>query len=327
MDNSLFSKNRARLEALLTKATSIGIVVGPEHQDIDKMAASLSLYLSLAASFPKTQVQVISKKDPIVELSNLVGIDRVRKNFEGAAKTLTISIPYKEGEIEKVSYNIEGTKLNINLFAMQDKGITFKEEDIEYIRKGAVPDLLIAVGIESEEELAQSVGEVNIPVVTINKRKVNANYAEVAYVDSAFSSNSEIVSEIIKDMKFSVNEDIAQNILDGVVFATRNFSSPSTGGYSFSAAAFALENNAKRREVRRESTEQPRIKTGNEQSFPVPQDEKKEEVKQESFEQVQQKEQETQEQKDEVPEERNSKKVPRDWFVPKVYKGSKDLEE
>jgi hypothetical protein len=339
MDNSLFSKNRARLEGLLAEATSIGVVVGPEHQDLDKMAASLSLYLSLVRSHKKANVQIVSKKDPIVGISNLVGIDKVKKTFDGKATALTIAIPYKEGEIEKVSYKIEGNKLNINLFAMQDSGISFKEDEIQYIKKGAMPDLLFAVGVESEAELKESIGEVEVPVIAINKRNINASYAQLTYTDGSFSSNSEIVAEIIQDLGLTMDVDIAQNILDGIMYATRNFSAPQTSPFAFASTAFALEQGAKRKEVKRESeqvSQRDRETKNSIQELPVLPVQKKEEPtqvpeqpeqKEVIPEKLEEEEQPRKEEAQTAPREDSSRKVPRDWFVPKVYKGAKDLEE
>lgn len=330
MDNSLFSKNRARLEGLLAEATSIGVVVGPEHQDLDKMAASLSLYLSLARSHKKANVQIVSKKDPIVGISNLVGIDKVKKTFDGKAKALTIAIPYKEGEIEKVSYKIEGNKLNINLFAMNDSGISFKEEEIQYLKKGAMPDLLFAVGVESEAELKESIGEVEVPVIAINRRNINASYAQLTYTDGSFSSNSEIVAEIIRDLGLTVDVDIAQNILDGIMYATRNFSAPQTSPFAFASTAFALEQGAKRKEVKRE-VEQPQ--RDRENSGRVLQELSHAPAEKQVVEPVKESEPVEPEQtivtgkEEQSQEKEESQKVPQDWFVPKVYKGAKDLEE
>src|SRR5690349_11233300 len=99
-----------RLKDAIAKSNSIGIAVG-HTPTIDEMGAALSLYLLLRNA--NKRVSIASPADPIVEISSLVGIDRVQRNFGGDAGDLVVSFPYKEGEIEKVSYTLENNFLNI----------------------------------------------------------------------------------------------------------------------------------------------------------------------------------------------------------------------
>src|SRR3989344_1126690 len=107
MDNLTLEK----IKKLLAENETVGIAVG-KNPGIDEMAGALSLYLALLAEGRKATV--ICPTDPIVELSSLVGIDKVKKGFDGGVGgDLTVSFPYKEGEIEKISYTLEEGKLNI----------------------------------------------------------------------------------------------------------------------------------------------------------------------------------------------------------------------
>jgi hypothetical protein len=127
MDNLILEK----VKELLTKNENIGIAVG-RNPGIDEMAAALSLYLSIQEASKK--VTIICPTDPIVEVSSLVGIDKVKKSFEGGANgDLMVTFPYKEGEIEKISYTLEDGKLNI-LVKAGENGLSFNERDIEYKR-------------------------------------------------------------------------------------------------------------------------------------------------------------------------------------------------
>ena len=254
MNNSIISAARGQLDQLLNDASSIGIIVG-ENQNLDTMGAALGLYLSLNSA--GKSVQVVSKKEPIVELSSLFGIDRVSKSFSGTTKVLTISVPYREGEIEKVSYNIEGNKLNVNLFA-EENGINFNENDVEYIRKGASPSLIIAIGVTDEAELAALVDPKSVKIITIDKSPLNSIQGDVTLVDPSFSSTSEIVAALIRELNLMGDPDVFQNLMDGITYATRNFTNPSTSALAFEAAGFLLSNGAKRKDAGQNDSRQQR---------------------------------------------------------------------
>src|SRR5260221_2222734 len=122
MDNATSQKIREALG----KSTSVGIIVGPEPT-IDIMAAGLAIYLLLKQA--NKRVSIACPTEPIVELSSLVGIDKVQPGLGGDAGDLVVSFPYNDGEIDKVSYTIEEGFLNIIVKA-GEKGISFDDQDI-----------------------------------------------------------------------------------------------------------------------------------------------------------------------------------------------------
>lgn len=298
MKNSLFLHNKEILGSLIAENPDIGIIVGVG--DADKMGAALALYLSLKSD--QKNVQVISKKEPTVELSHLVAIDKVKTHFEGGVKVLTVSIPYQEGEIEKVSYNIEGTRLNINLFAA-GSSISFHERDVQYLRKGSIPLLLLCMGVSSLEEIMDIVSlDRSAKVVNIDKNPANSLYGDVVLVDPGFSSISEVIAKILLELSLPIDIDSAQNLMDGLLHATGNFSIPTTSAYAFEAASYLLRNGAARRSTlqdggrRRHAPQRDAFISTLEEA-----------VVKEATQEV-------------VGDEREG--VPQDWFTPKVFKGS-----
>ncbi|MBU4099385.1 hypothetical protein KJ980_07085, partial [Patescibacteria group bacterium] len=99
MDNAIVQK----IKDAISNNDNIAIIVG-KNPSIDEMAAALSLYLLLKEN---KKVTIVCPTQPIVELSNLVGIDKVATRLEGGEGDLVVSFPYVEGEVEKVSYTLE----------------------------------------------------------------------------------------------------------------------------------------------------------------------------------------------------------------------------
>lgn len=244
MKDSYFSQNRDYLRQLLDENNEIGIIIGESHS-LDKLAGALSFYLGLNAL--QKNVQIISKRDPIVEHSNLVGVDRIKRSFDGVINTLTISVPYVEGEVEKVSYNIENDKLNVNLVSTA-KGITFNESAVKFIKKGSSPLLIFAIGIPNPQSISDvTTVDASMKVINIDNNPSNQLYGDIVLSDPSFSSISEIIAKVFEYMNIPVDIDSAQNLMDGLINATNNFTASNTSAYAFETAGFLLKNGARRK--------------------------------------------------------------------------------
>ncbi len=241
----------------LSQESEIGIVIG--GQNLDSYAASLALFLALSASGKR--IQIISKRQPTVEVSSLVGIDKVRESFNtssGDTSKLVVALPYIKGEVEKVLFTETPNTINFHLTAAAGRTITpfdLSQVKLMWGEGGIGPTAIIAIGVDTLDELA---GISNSQIVNIDKSPTNQKYGDVVLVDPNFSSISEIVAKLIKELNLPAEIDAAQNILDGVLFATRNLTKPNTSPLAFEAVSTAMYMGAQRKteEIRRD--EQPR---------------------------------------------------------------------
>jgi nanoRNase/pAp phosphatase (c-di-AMP/oligoRNAs hydrolase) len=236
-------------QEFLNEHQDIGIVIG-SHQTLDTIAASLSLFLSLSQRDLK--VQIVSKKEPTVEVSNLVGIDKIRSNFVGNTTKLVVSLPYIKGEVEKVLFTEQPNFINFHLTAAEGRNITsFNTNDVKLSWEGGAPKAIITVGVGNIDEISSFLDTQSAKIVNIDNYQGNSRFGDVVIVDEAFSSLSEIVGKIIKDSSMPFDQDIAQNILDGVLFATRNFTKNNTSPIAFEVASSAMYQGAQRRNEER----------------------------------------------------------------------------
>ena len=79
-----------RLKEIFDKNGPFAVVVG-QNYGMDEMASALSLYLALSAR--GKDIGIVSTKQPLVEVSNLVGIDKVRPAYESKTGDLVVSFP------------------------------------------------------------------------------------------------------------------------------------------------------------------------------------------------------------------------------------------
>lgn len=249
--NQAINQELTLFRDFLDRENELGILIG-SHQNLDTYAAALSLYLSLTQAGKK--VQIVSKKAPTVEVSNLVGIDRVKDAFAGSTSKLVVALPYIKGEVEKVLFTEAPNTINFHLTAAPDRSITpFDLSDVKLIWEGGAPQAIIAVGVGTIDEIGQVADPNATKIVNIDNYQGNTRFGDVVLVDDNFSSLSEITAKVIKDLTLPMDVDIAQNTLDGVLYATRNFTKGNTSPLAFEAASSAMYQGAQRK-----GEEQPR---------------------------------------------------------------------
>ncbi|MBI5045011.1 MAG: hypothetical protein HZC02_03730 [Candidatus Levybacteria bacterium] len=360
MDNQALQK----IKDIIAGSQSTAIIVGA-NPSIDQMAAALSFYLSLQAQ--GKAVSVISPTQPIVEVSSLVGIDKVATSNESAGGDLVVSFPYREGEIEKVSYTIDNNLLNIVVKA-GELGLNFSEQDVVFKRGSSKPTLVIAIGITSLHDVESnfpqgSLGDV--PIINIDNKRENEGYGSMILVSAKFSSLSEQVADLMLNLSYDFDVDVAQNLLSGITNATNNFQSQTTSYLAFEIASILLKKGAQRMQNSLQAQaavpqSRPSFVQAQSQQVqplpaqPQPQQRQKEE-RQDRREairealraqsQTRQHDQRTQSQRPErgfqqaqgpispqqvqqpqlQPKQQNDQKPPSDWLTPKVYKGSSSV--
>ena len=228
MDNN----GSTQLKDLISKNQTVGIAVG-KNPGVDEMAAALSLFLALKSD--GKNINIVCPTDPLVEHSRLVGIDKVKRDFELQGGDMTVSFPYQEGEIEKISYTLENGALNIIVKAGQD-GLSFNEKDVMFKRSEGYPTLLFVIGTSRLSDLdriydAQALKDTT--VVNIDNKSDNQGYGDISIVTPNNSSISEKVTDLMLSMGLNIDIDIAQNLLTGIEKATNNFQSSRTSPLAF----------------------------------------------------------------------------------------------
>lgn len=333
-----------QIRDIIGKNDKIAIAVG-RSVTVDDMAAALSLYLSLLQM--RKQVTIASASQPTVELSSLVGINKVASQFAGSSGDLIVSFPYKEGEIEKVSYTIDNGYLNIVVKA-GEQGLSFQETDVRYIRGGGAPSVLFVIGTPRLSDLGTLFDPEalkNTTIVNIDNKAENQGFGDAVLVSQNASSVSELVANLLSFIGVDLDIDVAQNLLSGISFATGNFQDPKTTGAAFEMAGILMKKGAVR--MGGVTPTRPTMPRNNFMQQPQPpmqtQTQPRPQMQQQSEDRVSTFMPETmkasspqmprqpfvrQQQQQPQPQQQQTRdrKPPSDWLTPKVYKGSDKLE-
>jgi nanoRNase/pAp phosphatase (c-di-AMP/oligoRNAs hydrolase) len=279
-----------KIKELLSQNQRIGVVVG-DSSNVDHVAAALGFYLSLKQLGKHA---IIASPTTLQISTPLIGMEQIKDRLATENGDLTVSFPYKEGEIEKVSYTLDNGYLNIVVKAA-DKGLSFQDQEVLFRKSGKPFHILFFIGIPKRSDIdkiydAESIKDAVI--VNIDNKEENEKYGDLVIVSPTASSVSEQVADLLTllDGSLSIDEPIAQNLLSGIIHATEDFTSADTSHLAFEMAGILMRKGAKRNKLPHTAKQ---IKSEN--TF-IP------------------------------PRVQKSEKAPADWLAPKVYKGSTAVE-
>lgn len=226
------------------------LVIFPETKDLDLFLASYCFYSFLLSS---KDVRLLNPKLAHIipkELEKLIQFDKVENEL--GKENLLISFPYKEEQVDKVSYYIgENDKRFYLTIKPKKNSVPLDSSKIEFSYAGAQADLLILCGVENLEELQQLYfayetlyrGDNNY-VVTIND--FIPDFGKLNLDISPSSSYCEALFYLLQDLD-SKNEDLLAKsslpslLLYGIETKTKGLQSEKTDINTFLAVASLLK--------------------------------------------------------------------------------------
>ncbi|MBI3385117.1 hypothetical protein HY030_02920 [Candidatus Gottesmanbacteria bacterium] len=237
-----FSSEISQIKSSLTNAQNI-VILTKENTSLDSLAGALALYLSLKNS--RKSASMIYPADLTVEMSDLIGVDEVKKDFGG--KNIIISWDYSDGAIEKVSYNIENKRFNLIIQPRENSNYDITADKIDFRKSGITADLIFLVGIDKfsalnnlytqEQEMFSKVD-----IINIDKNISNENYGKINLVSPTASSISELIGALIMETGLTIDQDVVTNILTGIDVTTANLSGDNLKPEVLEIAAWCLKN-------------------------------------------------------------------------------------
>jgi len=293
-----FQEEVNKIRQSLTKAEDV-LVALSQAPDLDAIASGLALYLGIL-KFGK-KATIFCEDEIKVEFSNLIGINKITKVLGG--RNFVISLDYKEGAIDKVSYNIENDKFNL-VIQSRPGAPSLKADDVTYTYAGVAADLIFTINTFSLRNLGQIYEQkkdlfAQEKIINIDRQVENEKFGQINLVIPQAASTGEIITLLLRSLGIGIDKDIGTNLLLGITKATNNFSSPKTNATSFEAAALALRAGAKRiQDLKAKKKDFPfKVKKQTEEKVPFPSPVAK-------------------------VEEGKEEKAPPEWLKPKIYKGS-----
>lgn len=246
--NEQFAQQQKQLFELLGKSQRILIAL-PANPNGDTLGGSLAFADFLKKM--KKQVEVFCQKKDFGNLSFLPGIKEI-KNEIIFPKSFVISVGTAGAQPGELSYDILPDKINIYLKPKQG---VFAEKDVSYSNEFPGYDLIVCIdtpSLESLGELYEKNAEMFFatPKVNIDNHINNDNFANINIIDVTASSTSEILLDLLKNYEANlIDENIATNLLAGIISETNSFQHNKTTPNSFLKASELISLGGKQQEI------------------------------------------------------------------------------
>ncbi len=225
------------------------LVALPANPNGDTLGGSLALAAFLRKL--NKEVEVYCEKTDFGSLSFLPGVEEVHHEIV-FPKSFVISVKTKNAKLDELSYDM--LPENVNIYLKPKEGV-FTPEDVSFTNDVTQFNLIICVDVASLESLG-TLYEKNaemffaVPKVNIDNHIHNDNYGTINIVDVTASSSSEILLALLRDYEASlIDENIATNLLAGIITETNSFQHNKTTPSSFINASELISYGAKQQEI------------------------------------------------------------------------------
>lgn len=234
---------------LLTKAKNILIAL-PQDPSTDAIASGLALYLMLQKL--EKNVKVVASNFELPPSHHFLAKSKEITSDLTQLRKFVISVDTKSAPVEELSYDMTGDLLQI--YITPKKGF-FSDKDITTSAGNYTYDCIIVLDAPSLPSLGK-VFEDNAdffyqtPVINIDHHASNEQFGQINIVDLVATSVSEIVFEILREFGHNVlDEQIATNLLAGIIAKTKSFRSLSATPKSLNIASHLIAQGARREEI------------------------------------------------------------------------------
>jgi len=234
---------------LVNKSSQI-LVVLPNNPSTDAIASGLALFLALEKM--KKKIKVVCHDFRLSPSHNF--LPKSQEIFSGleSLKKFIISLNVKKTKVEELSYDINDDNLNIYI---KPKNGFFNEKDVSTSVGGFDYDLIFVLDstdLDSLGKLYDNNAEFffKTPIINIDHDPANDYYGQINLVDITSTSTSEIIFEFIKQMGVDImNEQVATNLLTGIISKTKSFRTTSVTPRSLAISSHLVASGARRDEI------------------------------------------------------------------------------
>lgn len=232
----------------LDKANSI-LIVFSMNWDEDAVAASLALFLYLKKL--NKNVELSASNTFQKNLIFLPGFEEIKNNLEHLRRFI-VSLDISNTKISQIKYIVENNQLN---FIISPEDGWFETKDVSSRADKFRFDLVVCLGANDLESLGE-IYDKNIeffyktPIINLSCHPASEEFGQINFIDLSVITLSEIIFKILKIKDpLLINENIATNLLAGILIKTKNFKTDNLTPEVLMTASELISLGARREEI------------------------------------------------------------------------------
>jgi hypothetical protein len=231
---------------LFDQANNILVIYAPDALR-DHLFAATALYKTFQQIGNK-QVSLLSSESLASVESDIVYLDETKSDV--GKQNLCISLDYLPDSVEKITSAIDEPNQKLHLTIKPKKGVNpLSAENVTYSYTGADADMVIMIGVDDLESLNHLYyGYENLyqstALISINSYETSFGNLKLDILGS--SCVSEYVANLLKDLNYQLDNEVATNLLAGIDEETDNLESYMATAETFETVAYLLKNGARR---------------------------------------------------------------------------------
>ncbi|MCK4891984.1 MAG: hypothetical protein KAS78_04930 [Candidatus Pacebacteria bacterium] len=232
----------------ITKSETILLCVS-KNPNGDSLGAALGFYLALKKLGKKTDI--VSPTAILEKYSFLPSSNLITHKLEGA-RDYIFSVDIKKDKLQQLRYEVQDNKLKIFITAksgnLDEKKASLESSKFKY-------DLIIVLGTSDLENLGNVYDDnpelfYEAPMINIDNNPSNEYFGKINLVDVTVSSTSEIAYNLIYSLSEKLfDEQVATNLLAGIISKTCSFQNKNTTPKAFLAAASLIAKGANKENI------------------------------------------------------------------------------
>ncbi len=233
---------------LIQKNKSVLIVF---KQDYTGDALGSGLALKQALEKMHKQVDLVCSDFKLCQKLEFLDVQEVKPELTNLQK-VTLSINTKENPISEIYYEKTEDRLKIHL---DPKHSNFELKKIHTELSRYKYDLIITLDTQDLESLGHIYSN-NLdffaarPIINLDSSAQNEQYAEINLIQLTSASTSEIVYALIKKLiPDKITNNMATNLLTGLICATKNFKSHNIKSKTLETASHLIDQGADREKI------------------------------------------------------------------------------
>jgi nanoRNase/pAp phosphatase (c-di-AMP/oligoRNAs hydrolase) len=239
-----------QFENLLRTAKQV-LVFSANNGGGDAVGSSWAMYFFLKKMGIDSTLVMPQAKEDLKRFSFLAEPENIIDGLTGA-RDFVLAFNTKYNKITNVRTEREEDELRI--FITPEKG-SIDPRDFSFIPAKFKYDLVIVLGSPDKESLGKVYEEnpdifYEVPVVNIDHHTENDNFGQVNIIDIKASSTAEVLTNIISEIdKNAFDENIAENLLVGIIDATNSFQKKNTTPRSLQNASMLMTEGADQQKI------------------------------------------------------------------------------